>query len=72
MTEGVSTELFVSYWRCNYSRKIRIMQQEEFSSPLTVAEVALLGDELTDEDVANAEAKLAELTGEVNSYDTRT
>ncbi len=53
--------LFISYWRSNYTKTVRIMRHEECATPSAVAEIALKGEELTDADVDAAEAKLAEL-----------
>jgi hypothetical protein len=53
--------LFISYWRCNYTKTIRIMQHNEFSSPSAVAEMRLIGEELTDADVQSAKELLKRL-----------
>lgn len=56
--------LFISYWRCNYTKTIRIMRHNENASPSAVAEIRLIGEELTDEDKENAERLLHSLSGD--------
>lgn len=63
LPENVPTVgLFISYWRCNYSKRVQIMRHRENESPEVVETLPLIGDELTEADVKAAEARLAELT----------
>jgi hypothetical protein len=59
-----SGDLFVSYWRSNFIGATRIMRHRENATPETVATIPLVGSELADADVLNAEAALRSATSD--------
>lgn len=57
MTKG----MFISYWRTNFTRTIRICRVCKFATPEVLHSFRIAGRKLSDKDVVKAESILKEM-----------